>query len=44
MVMIEFEEHQATIVWVGNHSRYESTFKNNKTTIKKWLKANDWIE
>jgi len=44
MIMIEFEDDEATIVWVGNHDAYERTFKNNKNTIKKWLKDNNWIE
>lgn len=43
MVLIEFEEGEATVVWVGTHQAYESTFKNNKNTIKKWLSSNDWI-
>lgn len=43
MILIEFEEGQATIVWCGTHDEYESTFKNNKNTIKKWLRTNEWI-
>ncbi len=37
-ILIEFEEDGATIIWCGNHDEYETTFKNNKNTIKKWLK------
>ncbi len=38
MILIEFEDDgEATIVWCGNHDEYETTFKNNKGTIKKWL-------
>lgn len=38
MILIEFEENgEATIEWCGSHSDYETTFKNNKITIKKWL-------
>lgn len=43
MILIEFSENEATVVWVGTHKEYETTFKNNKNTIKKWLKSNDWI-
>ena len=43
LILIEFEDGEATIVWCGNHDEYENTFKNNKNTIKKWLKAKEWI-
>ena len=44
MILIEFEENgEATIVWCGSHDEYENTFKNNKNTIKKWLKEREWI-
>ena len=43
MILIEFEDYEATVVWAGNHKEYEMTFKNNKKTIKKWLKSNEWI-
>jgi ribosomal 30S subunit maturation factor RimM len=44
MLLIEYEEDgEATVVWAGNHKAYESTFKNNKDTIKNWLKSNNWI-
>ena len=44
MILMEFGmEGEATVVWVGNHQEYESTFKNNKNAIKKWLKSNGWI-
>lgn len=42
MILLEFEEGVATIVWVGNHQEYDIIFKNNKGTIKKWLKDNNW--
>lgn len=45
MILIEFEDNgEATIVWCGSHDEYELTFKNNKNTIKKWLKNNGWID
>lgn len=38
MILIEFEDDgEATIEWCGSHDDYETTFKNNKNTIKKWL-------
>jgi len=43
VILIEFNDGEASVVWLGNHQEYESTFKNNKNTIKKWLKSNDWI-
>ncbi|MCD4769887.1 MAG: type II toxin-antitoxin system HigB family toxin [Bacteroidales bacterium] len=43
MILIEFEEGEVSVVWVGNHQEYEKTFKNNKNTIRKWLKSNNWI-
>ena len=44
MILIEFEDDEASVVWVGDHQEYISTFKNNKKTIKHWLKSHNWIE
>jgi hypothetical protein len=43
LILIEFSDNESTIVWCGNHKDYESTFKNNKNTIRKWLKSKNWI-
>ena len=44
LVLIEFEENgEINIVWCGTHDEYETTFKNNKSTIRKWLKEREWI-
>ena len=43
MILVEFEEREASVVWVGTHQEYKSIFKNNKNTIKKWLRTNNWI-
>ncbi|UZO82351.1 type II toxin-antitoxin system HigB family toxin [Aquimarina sp. ERC-38] len=43
MIMIEFSDSEATVVWAGTHQEYETIFKNNRNTIKKWLKSNNWI-
>ena len=44
LILIEFEENEATVVWVGNHDDYIAIFRNNKSTIRSWLRSNDWIE
>lgn len=43
MIMIEFDEGEASVVWIGTHLEYDKVFKNNKNTIRKWLRANEWI-
>lgn len=43
MVLIELEDNRASIVWCGTHDDYELIFRNNKVTIRKWLKARKWI-
>ena len=44
MILMELdEEGEATIVWAGKHQEYETTFKNNKKTIEKWLRKNGYI-
>lgn len=38
MIMILVgESAEAEAVWAGTHQEYESTFKNDKAVIKKWL-------
>lgn len=44
MILLQFDDLGiARIVWAGSHDEYESTFKNNKDSIAKWLKSNGWI-
>lgn len=44
LILIELDdEGEATIVWAGTHQEYEATFKNNKSTIEKWLRKNGYI-
>ena len=44
MILIEFDENKrARVIWTGSHQDYDKIFKNNKNTIKKWLKDNGWI-
>ena len=45
MILIEFDDNKQTrIIWVGSHQEYEITFKNNRNTIRKWLRDNEWIK
>ena len=44
MILIEFDENKrARVIWAGSHQDYTKTFRNNRNTIKKWLKDNGWI-
>lgn len=43
MVLIEFDEDEATIIWINSHDEYERVFKNNKITISKWLSSRGYI-
>ena len=43
MVLIIFEDDEATVVWAGSHDDYDQTFKGNKSTIKRWLRAQNFI-
>lgn len=43
MILVEFEDGEVTIVWCGGHDEYETTFRNNKKTIEKWLRRGQWI-
>ena len=38
MIMVVFENDEATVIWTGSHDEYDNTFKGNKTTIEKWLR------
>ncbi len=44
MVLLEFSDDEATVVWVGSHDNYETTFKNNKDVIEKWLRSRGYID
>ncbi len=45
MILIEFDDNkQVRIIWTGSHQEYDLTFKNNRNTIKKWLRNNEWIK
>jgi hypothetical protein len=38
LAMVYFNEGELEIMWVGNHQDYERKLKNNKNTIRKFLK------
>lgn len=44
LILLEIEDGEATVAWIGTHDEYETTFKNNKNTIAKWLRINDYIK
>ncbi|MFC2186591.1 type II toxin-antitoxin system HigB family toxin [Fulvivirgaceae bacterium LMO-SS25] len=43
MILVVFEENEATVVWTGSHDEYNVTFKANKSTIEKWLRNQNLI-
>ncbi len=38
MILVVFEDNEATVIWTGSHDEYDKTFKGNKATIEKWLR------
>lgn len=43
-ILIDLDDDgEATIIWAGSHDEYERTFKNNKSTIEKWLRNFGYI-
>ena len=43
MILIVFEDNEATVIWTGSHDEYDKTFRGNKTTIEKWLRVQKLI-
>jgi mRNA interferase HigB len=43
MILILFEENEATVIWTGSHDDYDLTFKGNKKTIEYWLRKQGLI-
>jgi len=43
LVLILFDQDEAIIIWAGTHDEYDSTFKGNKRTIRKWLRNHQLI-
>lgn len=44
MILIVFEDNEATIIWTGSHDKYDLTFKGNKQTIEGWLRKQGLIK
>lgn len=44
MILIVFEDNEATIIWTGSHDDYDQTFKGNKKTIENWLRKQGLIK
>ncbi|KUJ59458.1 addiction module toxin RelE [Flavobacteriaceae bacterium CRH] len=45
LILVELDDDgEATIIWTGTHQEYERVFKNNKSTIEKWLRDKNHIE
>lgn len=43
MVLLVFEENEASIIWAGTHAEYDLVFRGNKRTIEKWLRSQQLI-
>lgn len=43
MILIAFYNDEAEIVWADNHDKYLLLFKNNKSSIERWLRKNGLI-
>lgn len=44
MVLVEFIEQEATIVWADSHDVYERLFQNDKNVIETWLRNRGYID
>ena len=45
LIFIELlPDGKAVILWAGSHDEYERTFRNNKSTIEKWIKNNNFFD
>ncbi len=38
LILLLFDEDEAEVLWAGNHTLYDKTFKGNKKTIETWLR------
>jgi mRNA interferase HigB len=43
MILMVFEDDEATVIWCGSHGEYDKTFKGNKAVIGKWLRNKRFI-
>ncbi len=44
MTLVVFSEEYTEVLWVGNHTEYDSTFRGNKKTIETWLRNHGKIK
>lgn len=44
LTLVVFTDQYAEVLWVGDHSEYDSTFKGNKKTIETWLRNHGKIK
>lgn len=44
MLLLEFSDGEATVIWADSHDKYERTFQNNKKVIEAWLRSRELIE
>ncbi len=44
LILIVFEDNEATILWTGSHDDYDLTFRGNKHTIENWLRGQGLIK
>ena len=43
LILFLFEENIAAVIWIGSHDDYEITFRNNKSTVARWLRNQQLI-
>lgn len=43
MILVVFEDNEATVIWTGSHDEYDKVFKGNKAIIEKWLRVQKLI-
>jgi len=43
MILVIFDDNEATVIWTGTHDEYDKIFKGNKKTIEKWLRFQNLI-
>lgn len=44
MILIVFDDNEATIIWTGSHDDYDLTFRGNKRTIANWLRKQGLVK
>lgn len=44
LILIVFEDDEATVIWTGSHDDYDLTFRGNKRTIANWLRKRGLVK